>query len=406
VGEAEAGVGVEISESTYAPAFVRGQETWLAYLMLGYFAYVESSLGPLMPSLRSEFEISYTVASLHLSAFAAGSVLVGLIGERVARRFGRPAVFWGGAAGYTFGAALLVASPVVVATIGATLLMGVFGGFLLLTIQANLSELHGEQRAIAIAESNVAASSCAVLAAIAVGGFEQFGVGWRGALLVAIAAAVILTLRYRDVSFPRGLPVAAGRHGEARRLPGAFWAAAAVLFLGVAAEWCVGYWGADFLDREGGLGTATAAVAMSAYFVAMAIGRLAGSRLARRYDDRTLLIGTFAVAAAGFLVLWLAPHPAVRLGGLFVTGLGIAGVYPFTVTVGMAVAPAAVDLATARLVFSGALAILMAPFVLGVLADGAGIASAFGVTLPLLLVAFAVATRLRAREPAVSPVAG
>ncbi|MEA2515153.1 MAG: hypothetical protein QOJ59_4642 [Thermomicrobiales bacterium] len=386
----------DAGESTSAvPAFVRDRATWLAYLMLGYFAYVESSLGPLMPSLRSEFGISYTVASLHLSFFAAGSVLVGLVGERVARRLGRRALLWGGAAGYTFGAVLLVVSPNVLGTIAAASVMGIAGGFLLLTIQANLSDLHGARRAIAITESNVAASSCAVLAAIAVGGFERFGIGWRGAILLAIAGAAVLILSFRGVNFPSDLPIAAGRHSQSRTLPRTFWVAAAVLFLGVAAEWCVGYWGADFLSRQGGLGTATAAAAMSAYFVAMAIGRFAGSRLARRYADRTVLIATFVVAAAGFLLLWLVPSPPIRLLGLFITGLGIAGVYPFTVTVGMTVAPGAADLATARLVFSGALAILLAPFVLGMIADGAGIAAAFGVTLPLLLIALVVATRLR-----------
>jgi predicted MFS family arabinose efflux permease len=378
-----------------ATGFVRDRATWLAYFMLGYFAYVESSLGPLMPSLRAEFGISYTVASLHLSVFAAGSVLVGLAGERLARRRRRRTVFWVAAGGYTFGAVLLVASPVVVGTIAAALVLGVFGGFLLLTIQAHLSDLHGARRAIAIAESNVAASSCAVLAAVAVGGFERAGVGWRGAVVLALAGVAVLALRFRNVPMPRSLPAAAGRHGGGRGLPGTFWAAAAVLFLGVAAEWCVGYWGADFLDRKGGLGRATAAAAMSAYFVAMAIGRFAGSRLARRYADQLLLVVTFAVAAAGFVLLWLAPYPPLKLLGLFVTGLGIAGVYPFTVTVAMAVAPAAVDVVTARLVFSGAFAILLVPFVLGILADGVGIASAFGVTLPLLVVASVVATRLR-----------
>ena len=117
--------------------------------------------------------------------------------------------------------------------------------------------------------------------------------------------------------------------------------------------------------------------------------------MARRYEDRTVLIGSFVIAAVGFLLLWLVPSAPVRLLGLFIAGLGIAGVYPFTVSVGMAVAPTSVDQVTARFVFSGSLAIFLAPFVLGVVADGAGIAVAFGVTLPLLLIAFAVLTRLR-----------
>src|SRR5262245_56667681 len=156
-GAVETMEGVTAVDQPAATTFVRDRATWLAYFMLGYFAYVESSLGPLMPSLREEFGISYTVASLHLSVFAAGSVLVGLIGERIAKRRGRRTIFWVAAGGYSCGAVLLVASPVEVGTIAAALVLGVFGGFLLLTIQAHLSDLHGARRAIAIAESNVAA---------------------------------------------------------------------------------------------------------------------------------------------------------------------------------------------------------------------------------------------------------
>jgi hypothetical protein len=54
--------------------------------MLGSFAYVESHLGPLMPSLRAECGASYIFAGLHFSGFADGLVLVGLVEERVTRR--------------------------------------------------------------------------------------------------------------------------------------------------------------------------------------------------------------------------------------------------------------------------------------------------------------------------------
>lgn len=52
-----------------------------------------------MPALREELGLSYTVASLHFSAFAAGMILAGLVGDRIVRRYGRATVFWTGAAG-------------------------------------------------------------------------------------------------------------------------------------------------------------------------------------------------------------------------------------------------------------------------------------------------------------------
>jgi fucose permease len=272
----------------------------------------------------------------------------------------------------------------------------------MLTIQAYLSDQHGPRRAIAIAEANVAASGCSVLAALSVGGFERAGIDGRYALLLAIGAAALLATRFRGVTMPRSLPPAAGRRRVSRKLPAAFWLAAAILFLGTSAEWSIGYWGAEFLDRKGGLSSSTAAAAMSAFYLAMAAGRFAGSRLAHRFPERTLLLGTLAIAIAGFPALWLAPMP-LRLAGLFVTGLGIASIYPLVMSVGIAAVPSAPDVAAARMLLAGSSAVLMAPFVLGVLADLIGIRMAFGVALPLLAIGLIAVTRLRLDQP--EPVA-
>ena len=61
----------------------RSEVTWTAYLLLGYFAYLQTVLGPVMPLLRQELRLSYSQSALHFSAFAAGMVVAGLIGSRV-----------------------------------------------------------------------------------------------------------------------------------------------------------------------------------------------------------------------------------------------------------------------------------------------------------------------------------
>ena len=69
--------------------FARDLFTWLAYLMLGYYAYLQASLGPLMPFLSTELSLNYTISGLHFSAYALGMTLAGLSGERAAQRWGR-----------------------------------------------------------------------------------------------------------------------------------------------------------------------------------------------------------------------------------------------------------------------------------------------------------------------------
>jgi hypothetical protein len=44
--------------------FVRNRLTWLAYAMLAYIGFTQSMLGPLMPFLRAELSLNYTLGGL------------------------------------------------------------------------------------------------------------------------------------------------------------------------------------------------------------------------------------------------------------------------------------------------------------------------------------------------------
>jgi fucose permease len=379
--------------------FVRHPLTWATYALVGYFAYLETVLGPLMPFLRAEHGFSYTVASLHFSAFALGAMPVGFFGDRVTGRWGRRAGLWGGGAGMAAGALLLAASPLTVGTVLGAFVMGTFGGLLLITTQAVLADKYGEWSAVAITESNAAASACAILASLAVGGFTALGLGWRAALILPVAALALLAARFRNEPLGRASTQTSGKASS--RLPGRFWVYFGVLFLGVSVEWCVAYWGADFLENGVGLGRSAAATALSVFFVAMLAGRLLGSRLAHRLPGGILLLMTFCVALAGFPVFWLSAAPALNLLGLFVVGLGVGSIYPLAISVGVATAPGRTDTAAARLGLAGGGAILTAPFVLGAFADRVGIERAYGIVVPLLLAAVVLtllAWRLGARE--------
>ncbi len=367
--------------------FVRHPITWATYALVGYFAYLETVLGPLMPFLRAEHGFSYTVASLHFSAFALGAMPVGFFGDRVIGRWGRRAGLWGGGAGMAAGALLLAASPVTLGTVLGAFLMGTFGGLLLITTQAVLADKYGEWSAVAITESNVAASACAILASLAVGAFAASGLGWRVALVLPVAALVLLAARFRDEPLCGARTHEAASGKTSPTLPMRFWVYFGVLFLGVSVEWCVAYWGADFLENGVGLGRSMAATALSVFFVAMLAGRLLGSRLARGLPGGALLLATLCVALAGFPLFWLSAVPALSLLGLFVVGLGVGSVYPLAISVGVAAASGRTDTATARLGLAGGGAILTAPFVLGAFADRVGIERAYGIVVPLLLAA-------------------
>ena len=367
--------------------FVRGRRTWAAYFLLGLFAYLETSIGPAMPFLRDQLGLGYAVASLHFSVFALGAIATGLTGERWVRRIGRGRALWGGIAGMVAGASLIALGPNVAVTIAGAALMGGIGALSLMANQSVLSDIHGNLRAIALTESNVAATGTAIFAPLAIGGLAAAGWGWQAGLLITAPWALLLWWIFRSVRFPEAIPAGPGLdHGG--RLPAVFWLLWLVLFLVSTAEWCLAYWGAEFLASVVGLERATAATAMTLFFVAMTGGRLLGSRLARHVPAATLLLAAIAVALAGFLPFWLAARPAFSLAGLFVAGLGIANLYPLTVATASGAVPHRIDHATARLTVATGAALLLGPFVVGALSDVAGMRWGFGIVVPVLVLAF------------------
>jgi fucose permease len=376
--------------ATAHPTFVRDRFTWTIYLLLGYFAFLQSLLGPLMPFLRAELNMGYVAGSLHLSTFAAGMVLIGLVGDRVIRRLGFRIALWGGALGMAVGALGLAVGTHVGMTIAATACMGVVGTVLLVTQQASLAHHHGETRTIAFTEANIVASLCSMLAPLAIGAAVGAGLNWRVALFIPIPMLLLLLAREgrRAVPEPAAEQVEQARQ---QRLPAVFWGYWAVGCLSVAVEWSIAFWGTDYLNSVVGMPLERAVTTMGIFFLCMLLGRMAGSRLARRVPPGQLLTSMLTLGLVGVLILWLAPLGTVTLVGLAIAGLGVGNLFPFSLAVAAGIAPRQVAAVSARMTLAGGSAILIAPLVLGGFAAQIGLRSAFGIVPALLAVALMMA---------------
>jgi fucose permease len=99
-----------------------------------------------------------------------------------------------------------------------------------------------------------------------------------------------------------------------------------------------------------------------------------------------LILVCTAAALAGFALFWAAPNLALAATGLLVTGLGVALLYPTTVSRVIAAWPQAPDRASARAALGSGLAIGVAPFVLAQVSDRIGLRAAYLIVPALLLV--------------------
>ena len=140
---------------------------------------------------------------------------------------------------------------------------------------------------------------------------------------------------------------------------------------------------------------------MSGFYLGILVGRVGAAWLTRRAGRAVpLLYVSLTVTIAGFLLFWLAAQPILAITGLFVCGLGVANLYPLSLALALAAAPGNEDAANARIQLLGGVFVIVAPFLLGSLADGLGLRAAFTVE-PVLIAAsaFLLVAGLRVGRP-------
>ncbi|WP_197029112.1 sugar MFS transporter [Blastococcus sp. URHD0036] len=385
--------------------FQRDAPTVLAYSVLVCFTFWLYAFGPVLSLLRAERGFSYTVLSVHTAVWSAGTVVVGLLFPGAARRFSRAALLWSSAAVAGVGAVVLVTGDRTALTLAGAAVLGAGGTLLLAVVQAVFSDRHGPRREQALAEANIGAAACAVLAPLALGALAAGPLGWRVAYLLPVLGLAVLYLRSRG----RPLPAPADTYtpdgaGADPRLP-----VAARLFTGLVAasmavEFCLVYFGAEQLQAVG-LSAPVAATAMSVHYLGLLVGRVGGA-VATRRPGRTLplLYGSLALTAGGFLLFWLLSSPAGALVGLLLAGVGIANLYPLALSLALGAAAGREDRANARSQLVGGLLVVVAPFVLGFLADRVGLSAAFVVEPVLIgLCVLMLVAGVRSRGRAVTP---
>jgi len=394
------------------PNFSRDGFTWLAYLSLAFYSYFLNVLGPVTPFLKSELGLSYTVSSLHFSAFAVGMLLVGLGGHMLIERIGRRRSLWVGAFGMSLSVLLLLLGSIPFVTIAASFLMGLVGSLILAIIPAALAERHGELRSVAISEANVISSLLSTAAPLMVGWFAATIGGWRLGLALAASIPILLYFVFGKNTFPSSATAAGETSNPRQPLPLLFWVYWLAIVLAVSVEFCMISWSADYAENVFGLQKANAAQTVSLFLAAMIIGRMAGSRLVQYFSTIKLVNAFILLAGLGFLFFWKSseiaqPGPitiVLGLGGLFVTGLGVASLYPLNLSLALGSAGINTVQASARAALASGTAILTLPLLLGRLADAFGIESAYGVVMPLLLALLLVLVVARMIRPTYKPV--
>ncbi|WP_032699118.1 MFS transporter [Pseudomonas syringae] len=382
-------------QSPSAPARTEPRP-WGIYLMFGLFGAQQGMLGPLMPFLRAEFNLDLRWTGLHFAAYALGLVLIGvpyrwLESRALAIGIGRIAI-----GSIVLASGLFSIAGGLTMTLPGSVLMGFSGGLVMAVGQAMLGRLYGRQAAAKLVEAHIVAGLCVLGGALLVGAATAIGLSWRMApLLVSSWALVMFCLPLTIHKSGAGHNASSQRVDTPRlqrltRL--SLWA---LVILGISAEWGVGFWGAEYIKTHVQTSASVAATLMSLYFAGTVCGRLVSSYALRRVSPSTLLTLVIFSAIATLLVLSFVQGVIGTAILTFVLGACLGNFFPLILGSAMRIAPQASSTLSTQASQAVGVALLLAPFLLGLLSERIGVEAAFSLLIvyPLLMLPLVPALR-------------
>ena len=203
-------------------------------------------------------------------------------------------------------------------------------------------------------------------------------------VIVVLAALVLLPGMTNAPHRPDAKPHEDGAHRIALPhwglLPLCIIGVAAFLIEGTGIDWSVIYM-RDSFDVE----PLVAGLSLTAFTGLMTLGRLLADPVVDRYGPRAVATTLLAVAAAGSLLIGVAPHPYVAILGFAMIGLGCSCVYPLAVSAAAQRTdrPSAVNVAAlAQVSF---VVFFLGPPLLGFVAEAYGIRVSYLAVLPVVI---------------------
>jgi MFS family permease len=187
--------------------------------------------------------------------------------------------------------------------------------------------------------------------------------------------------------------------------PRALWAVGAVGFCALVCEGATADWSAVYVKESLGAQAGVAALAFAAFSATMTIGRAIGDRLTSAWGPEALVRRGGMLSAAALAAALLIGHPIAAIVGFALLGIGIATMVPVVFRAASEVEGVTPGVGIAATSTMGYFGFLIAPPIIGGIAELTSLPVALGLLVLLSLVMAALAPRVRpsARGAVLSP---
>lgn len=355
-------------------------------VMMASVGYYVASMGAVVAILASEFGVPAESLSWVGSTYGAGLLIVAMAGPYLLRRGPRPPLI-GSAVAFLVGTGLVALPSSLVLIFVGTVLQSLAASVMILLAPVILST----DTDVRLTRANAVASLVGVTASPFIGAIAATHISGRLGLLVLVPLLIWLLwmiLSNRSAHAEAApVPVQPAQPTEptepiGRARPGSVARRWFAVVMAVSVEFCYVVWGVTRL-RATGIDTSFAAILGITFSVGMTAGRFAGPWIIRRLP--AVPFGASVAAAGTLLVAFTDGWPSVA-AGLVIAGVGVATLYPVTLTQLMAVPGLRSSHGASLGAFASGTAIVVAPIALASLSGVVDLRLAFLIPIPLLVI--------------------
>lgn len=379
------------------------------WLLLTLFMALGAAAGAwqaVLADLARALALSPGPLGLALMSGGVASIPVMFLGGKLVDRRGVRVAIVGGAALIALAFAAHVGAQGFWGLVGGLLLYGCGGGLYDVGINAAAARWEASTGRKGMAWLHAGFSGGAVLGALGAGAMLGADLPFRGVyetVCVAMAAIAVATCFARRLgeapqASEAAASAAAAAAGRSLYRPGPVLVLALMALSGYYGESAMEAWSAIYLRENLGVTALVGASGVAVFHVAMTTGRL-GAGVALQYVGRRAWLGVAGlIGALGTAIAVGTATPAIAIGGFLLVGFGLSGVAPMAFSLAGEVAPRRVGEATAVITTIGYAGALIAPGVIGAIAEGAGLQVALATVALGALGIAGLALRLRAED--------
>jgi len=390
----------------------------LAFVLLCY-GLVMFTFGPCLTAISETFDIPLGRTGLIFTFLSAGLLPSVLIAGFLSERLGKRPLLFASIALLGLGSALFAGSPAVQApafafALAAVVVVGLGAGGIESVGNALIAVENQPEPGFAMNFAHAFFAVGAVAGPAAAGLLLRSHLSWQFAFYGAGAALLLLLVTLLAMPWrpPRGEPLDVHAVLGLLRAP-LLWLLLLVLAMYVGAEVGLSAWVSPLMEKTLGANRAAAAAAVSAFWTAMIVGRLATSWLSTRLRSSSFILGLAAGSVLGGTGIAYAPSIPVCLALSAFTGLFMSGMFGMVATDAARAFPERSGAVFGVLVFGVGLGALVTPAAMGSITSTGGLRLAMlvppalmGIVTLTYLLPWSIAPSRATGDPASEPKKG